>query len=132
MLTNVTTMSEVKHDVFGLNGDGALGLDGFDGCFYQAFWDVIGEDIHWFVLQSFKDGQLLPNVNSNLVVLIPKVQGEDFIDLSSPIALAYFNFQIITKNLVDHLTIIAPKIISSQQLGFIRDRHIEDGIWLAS
>ncbi|KHN05189.1 hypothetical protein glysoja_028087, partial [Glycine soja] len=34
MLTNVTTMSEVKHDVFGLNGDGALGLDGFDGCFY--------------------------------------------------------------------------------------------------
>ncbi|XP_019432196.1 PREDICTED: uncharacterized protein LOC109339236 [Lupinus angustifolius] len=83
MFTSIPSHQEIKDVVFGLNGDGAPGPDGFGGCFYQDFWDIVGNDI-------------------------------------------------ITKVLVDRLSIIAPKIISPQQRGFIRDRKIQECICLAS
>ncbi|XP_019431994.1 PREDICTED: uncharacterized protein LOC109339078, partial [Lupinus angustifolius] len=46
--------------------------------------------------------------------------------------MANFQFKIITKVLADRLASIAPKIISTQQRGFIHDRKIQDCIWLAS
>lgn len=54
MLTILPTLEEVKAVVFDLNGDSALGPNGFGGSFYQAFWNVIGHDVHNSVLQFFK------------------------------------------------------------------------------
>ncbi|XP_019251288.1 PREDICTED: uncharacterized protein LOC109230219 [Nicotiana attenuata] len=45
LLWQEPTMEEVKATVFGLNGDSASGPDGFTGHFYQASWDIIGEDL---------------------------------------------------------------------------------------
>lgn len=47
-------------------------------------------------------------------------------------ALANFQFKIITKILADRLVIIAPKIVSEQQRGFIKGHHISDFICIAS
>jgi len=49
-----------------------------------------------------------------------------------PIALANFQFKIITKILVDRLPIITMRIISIEQRGFIRDRKISECVILAS
>lgn len=49
-----------------------------------------------------------------------------------PIALANFQFKIVTKILADRLSIIAMRIISPEQRGFIRDRNILECIILAS
>lgn len=46
------------------------------------------------------------------MVLISKFSGADKIEDFQPIALANFQFKIITKVLVDHLALIAPKIVS--------------------
>jgi hypothetical protein len=72
------------------------------------------------------------NLNSNLLILIPKTPGADSIDNFRPIALANFQFKIITKILADRLSVIASKIISPQQRGFIPDRHISDCVIVAS
>ncbi|XP_019451836.1 PREDICTED: uncharacterized protein LOC109353936 [Lupinus angustifolius] len=72
MITSVPSHKEIKDVVFGLNGDGAPGLDGFGGCFYQAFWDIVGNDVCCSVAQFFSQGWILPNMNSNSVILIPK------------------------------------------------------------
>ncbi|XP_019447216.1 PREDICTED: uncharacterized protein LOC109350434 [Lupinus angustifolius] len=77
-------------------------------------------------------GWLLKNLNSNSVILVQKVNGADKIEDYRPIALANFQFKIITKILADRLATIAPKIISKQQRGFIKDRQIKDCICLAS
>lgn len=79
-------------------------------------------------------GWLLPFLNSNLVVLIPKFLGVDTIENYRPIALANFQFKIINKVLAwaDRLATIAPKIISENQRGFIRDKHIHDCVCVAS
>ncbi|XP_075108822.1 uncharacterized protein LOC142180675 [Nicotiana tabacum] len=44
-LNNNPTREEIKHVVFGLNGDSTGGIDGFTGLFYQSCWEIIGEDI---------------------------------------------------------------------------------------
>ena len=45
------------------------------------------------------------------------------------IVLSNFSMKIITKILVDHLVVIASKIISSNQFGFIKNRRILDCIY---
>lgn len=66
----------------------------------------------------------MPNLNASLLILIPKVPGANKLDNYRPIALANFQFKIITKIIVDRLGLIASRIISIHQRGFIPDRHI--------
>lgn len=132
MLTNLPTRDEVKNAVFAMNSNGAPGPDGFGGSFYHKHWDIIGEDVFNSVHQFFSQGWILPNLNSNLVVLIPKFPGADTIENYRPIALANFQFKIIIKVLADRLATIVPKILSDNQRAFIHDRHISDCICITS
>lgn len=75
---------------------------------------------------------MVPNLNSNLVVLILKFLGADRIEDYRPIALANFEFKIIMKVLADRLATIAPKTISEKQRGFVKGRQITDCICIAS
>lgn len=74
----------------------------------------------------------MPNLNSNLVVVIPKAPNAERIVDYRPIALANFQFKVITKVIADRLAIIAPKVISIQQRGFIKGRQISDCICTTS
>jgi len=71
------------------------------------------------------------NLNSKLLILIPKVKGADRLDNFRPIALANFQFKIITKILADRVRLVASKIVSVHQRGFIPGRHIQDCIMTA-
>lgn len=64
--------------------------------------------------------------------LIPMVQGADTIENFRPISLANFHFKIITKVLEDTLIIVASKIISQHQMGFIKCRQIGDCVCISS
>lgn len=75
MLTRLPLGDEIEFAVFDLNGDGAPGLDGFGGHFYQTFRDIVGPDVVHYVKEFFLSGSLAENINSNLIVLIPKVPG---------------------------------------------------------
>lgn len=131
-LTRIPSCEEIKSAVFKMNNEGAPGPNGFGGCFYQAFWDIISQDVCKSVSQFFAQNWLLPNLNSNLVVPIPKVQNADKIEDYRPITLANFQFKIITRVLADKLSHIAPKIISPWQRGFIKGRNIKECICIAS
>ncbi|MCI69696.1 RNA-directed DNA polymerase (Reverse transcriptase), partial [Trifolium medium] len=63
---------EIKSAVFALNKDGAPGPDGFAAYFYQEYWDIIKVDVVNAVIQFFTSGWILPNFNSNTLILIPK------------------------------------------------------------
>nr|ABD32279.2 reverse transcriptase, putative [Medicago truncatula] len=67
-----------------------------------------------------------------MLVLIPKITGAQVMGDFRPIALANFQFKIVTKILADRLSIITMRIISPEQRGFIRDRNISDCIIMAS
>lgn len=50
MLTNLPSMEEVRNAVFSMNNNSALGPDGFGSCFYQTYWDLVGNDVFKSVL----------------------------------------------------------------------------------
>jgi len=99
--------------------------------FYHTFWDIIEVDDIQSVPEFFTTGVLPPNINSNMLVLIPKITGAQAMGNFRPIALANFQFKIVTKILADILSIITMRIISPEQRGFIRDRSISDCIIIA-
>ncbi|XP_019430032.1 PREDICTED: uncharacterized protein LOC109337507 [Lupinus angustifolius] len=89
-LTKMPDDDEIRTAVFALNGDGAPGPDGYGGCFYQSFWNIIKHDVCNSVKQFFSQSWLMPNMNSNMVILIPKSTSADRIEDFRPIALANF------------------------------------------
>lgn len=101
MLTRLPSWDEVKDAVFGMNAEGAPGPDGFGGIFYQKFWNIVGKDVYNAVLLFFRQGWILPNMNSNIVVLIPKSPGADNISQYRLIVLANYQFKIIAKVLAE-------------------------------
>lgn len=111
-LTAASSLEEVRNAVFSMNSNGTLGPDSFGWCFYKKIWPIIAMDVFNSVSQFFLQGWLLPNLNVNLVVPIPKFPGVDTIENYCPIALANFQFKIITKVMADCLALIAPKILS--------------------
>lgn len=73
-LTVIPSTEEIKNAVFAMDASSAPGPDGFPGCFYQSCWDIVGSDVVACVRQFFMQNWLLPNINCNFLVLLPKVQ----------------------------------------------------------
>jgi hypothetical protein len=119
LLTLTPSHAEIKNVVFALNRNSAPGPDGFGAIFFQTLWDIIHTDVINDVLQFFQTGWILPNYNSNTMVLIPKSSNADVVEQFRPIAMANFKFKIISKIIADRLAIIMPSIISPEQRGFI-------------
>lgn len=49
-----------------------------------------------------------------------------------PIAIANFQFKVITKIIAGRLSIIAPRIIFEEQKDFIKERNISECVCIAS
>jgi len=115
---------EIKNVIFNLNDNSAPGPDGFGGVFYHSCWEIIGTDACNVVQQFFKQNWVLPRMNSSVVSLISKIQGAKSIKDYMPIVVAKFKFKIISKILADRLALVATRIISPNQYGFVQGRQI--------
>ncbi|XP_075074578.1 uncharacterized protein LOC142162156 [Nicotiana tabacum] len=129
-LTRKPTMEEVKKAVFGLNGDSASGPDGFNGNFFHACWDIIGEDILQMV-KAFFCGQELPKcVTYTNLVLLPKKKDVQTFSYFRPISLSNFTNKIISKVIHERLVDILPNVISDEQAGFVKGRNMVENVLL--
>ena len=63
---------EVKETLFSMHPDKFLSPDGLNSGFYQACWDVVGEEVSAACLDVLNNGHLPRDVNATLLVLIPK------------------------------------------------------------
>ncbi|KAK0574172.1 hypothetical protein LWI29_019254 [Acer saccharum] len=115
-----------------MDANSAPDPNGFTGKFFQHCWHVVGRDASLAVQEFFHIGAIFSGLNSNFLVFIPKLKDDISIDQFRPIILSNFLLKISSKIVVDRLAFVAGWIVSLQQFGFIRDRHIEDCIALAS
>jgi len=69
-------------------------------------------------------------MNTNVVSLIPNIQCADSIKDYKPIFVANFKFMIISKILADRLALVAARIISPNQYGFVHGTQIHDALVL--
>ena len=93
--------------------------DGFPAEFYQAFWDLIKDDL-MAIFVEFHNGILpLYSCNFGILTLLPKKDNAVQIQLYRPICLLNVSFKIFTKVAVNRLTQVADKVILSTQSDFM-------------
>ncbi|KAK3183588.1 hypothetical protein Dsin_030874 [Dipteronia sinensis] len=131
-LISIPSMDDINDAVFAMDAASTHRPDGFSRGFYQQCWEVVGSDVVLAVQYFFRTWVILSGLNSSFIVLLPKLKDSISIDKFRLIVLSNLLFKIFSKLLADRLAQIAARIVSPHQFGFIRDRHIEDCIALAS
>lgn len=70
---------EIEEAVFQMRGLKAPGPNGFQGIFYQCYWDVISQEVKG-IANDFMNGEASPKkLNSMQIVLIPKVSNPEIV-----------------------------------------------------
>lgn len=105
------------------------GTDGFPAEFYKFFWN----DIKEFLLQSlnytYAHNKLSITQRDGLITLIPK-KDKDTMILKNwrPITLLNQDYKLASKTIAKRLCTVLPKIINSDQTGFLKNRYIGENI----
>ena len=74
-LEQVVTEEEIKSTMFSLDSEKAHSLDGFTACFFffKKAWTIVGRHVCYVVQSFFQPGSLPKEVNSTIIMLVPKV-----------------------------------------------------------
>ncbi|XP_026399016.1 uncharacterized protein LOC113294854 [Papaver somniferum] len=132
MLDAVPNEEEIKEAIFSMNPKSSPGPDGFSTCFYKACWHII----HTVFVQAIRfcwQRRFIPKgLNSNFLVMLPKVEGAKSPNHFRPIGLSNVNFKTITKIINTRMSSLMTKMISPQQVAYIKGRSIQEQIILAS
>lgn len=72
------------------------GVDGFNGQFYQKYWEILKDDVCWAVTNFFSTRKLPEQINETLVTLVPKVSIPECTNQLRPISCCNFLYKIIS------------------------------------
>ena len=118
----IPTLEEIKGVLFQMQDLKAFGPDGFPTLFYKQLWPTMGNDVVKAVTSFFTMGSMSKEVNSSLIVLIPKLCNPSSVNHYKPISLCNVVYKIISKLLVEKLKPLLDKLISPTQSAFIPNR----------
>lgn len=118
---------EMKRTMFSLNSNKAPGPDGYSAHFFKSAWEIVSQDVIEAIKSFFASGKLLREVNSTIMVLVPKriLQSWDIFGRCNTI------YKCITKLIANRIKGLLPKIISPTQSAFVEGRKIKDNVLLA-
>ncbi|KAL2923715.1 hypothetical protein RDABS01_015206 [Bienertia sinuspersici] len=115
---------DVKEAIFSIDGDKAPGPDGFGASFFKENWNIVGPLISDAVLDFFKNGRILKEINNTLISLIPKVQCPKDVSEFRPISCCNVIYKCITKLICSRLKLVLPDLIAENQGAFVHGRYI--------
>ncbi|XP_077226326.1 uncharacterized protein LOC143865431 [Tasmannia lanceolata] len=119
-LTRKFSADEIWDVIKSSDGNKSPGPGGFNGCFFQAFWYLIGPDIVKAIQFFFQRGKILPQLNATFLALLPKTPDASSPEKYRPIDLCNFLYKVITKLLANRLKPIMDSLISPFELAFIK------------
>uniref|UniRef100_A0A803QNJ8 Reverse transcriptase domain-containing protein n=1 Tax=Cannabis sativa TaxID=3483 RepID=A0A803QNJ8_CANSA len=122
------TEDDIKKVVFSIPGNKSPGPDVFSSSFYQDNWEIIGSEICGAVKSFLESGNILKEINSTIITLVPKSKCPNSVKDFRPIACCNVIYKIATKLLRSRINDILPSIISQSQGGFIKGRFIGHNI----
>ena len=125
------TYEELKEVVSSFSDNKTPGEDGFTKEFYESFYDLIWRDLLNSYEAAFQNGSLSISQRRGFITLIPKADG-DLKELANwrPISLLNVDYKILTKALAKRIEKYLPKLINSDQTGFVKGRYIGQNIKL--
>ncbi|KAL0295131.1 UNVERIFIED_CONTAM: hypothetical protein Scaly_3109300 [Sesamum calycinum] len=124
-------LMKLKTAFFDIEEDKAPGPDGFSSGFFKAAWPVVGGEVTNAIIDFFKSGRLLKQLNATLLTLIPKVRSPNSVAEFRPISCCNVIYKVITKILVSWIREILELLISPSQNAFVPGRLISDNVLLA-
>ena len=114
------TKAECLQAVKNMESDKTPGTDGLPADFYKVFWN----DISDYPVNSVTQRR-------GIIELIPKKDAEpDLIRNWRPITLLNCDYKIAAKAIANRLKKVNPKLVNSDQTGFIKGRFIGENIRL--
>jgi hypothetical protein len=125
------TKDEVFEVIKGFSRDKSPGPDGWTVEFYHCFFELVGQDLVDMVEETRLKGEIIPSINSTFVALIPKVNKPTVFNDFRPISLCNLCYKIISKIIAKRLRPILSRVLSEEQLGFLKGRQILDAIGTA-
>ncbi|XP_031387323.1 uncharacterized protein LOC116200633 [Punica granatum] len=131
MLLSPIADAEIKEALFSMGNDKSPGPDGFTAFFFKHAWHIVQHDFTKAVQHFFSSGKLRREVNSTIIVLVPKKEKADCMKDFRPISCCNVVYKCITKVLANRLKEVLPDIISLNQTAFVQGRRISDNVLLA-
>ena len=119
------TLDEFFDTVMTLKGGKVPGYDGLTIEYYRRFWRLLGSHMVAMFQLSFETGLLPESVRQGLILLLPKKQKDTrFVKNMRPLTLLNNDYKILAKAIDNRICEKLPKIINSDQTGFVKGRKI--------
>ena len=107
------------------------GTDGFSAKFYKFFWSDLGTEMTASFNYAFQKGSLSISQKRGIISLIPKKnKDKTLLENLRPISLLNVDYKIMTKSIAKRLEKALPKMINSDQTGYIKGRFIGENVRL--
>ncbi|KAL0358099.1 UNVERIFIED_CONTAM: hypothetical protein Scaly_1495600 [Sesamum calycinum] len=127
----VVTPEEVKQAIFHISDNKAPGPDGYSACFFKRAWHIVGDQVCTAVLDFFRSGRLLRQLNHSIIALVPKSDHCPTVADYRPISCCNVIYKAITKIIADRLAPALEHLTDRCQAAFVGGRSITDNIFLA-
>ncbi|GKA55389.1 RNA-directed DNA polymerase, eukaryota, reverse transcriptase zinc-binding domain protein [Tanacetum coccineum] len=129
-MVNDVSDQEIRTTIYSIDDCKAPGPDGYSACFFKKAWSVIGNDVCLAIKEFFKSGKLLWEVNSTMIVLIPKVHQPNLVTEFRPIACCNVLYKCISKILTNWSKDSLNYLVNLNKSAFIQGKNIQDNILL--
>ena len=127
LLTKAECLQAAKN----MEPDKTPGSDGLPADFYKVFWNDISDYLVNSINYAFGKGQLSLTQRRGIIKLIPEKDAEpDLIRNWRPITLLNCDYKIAAKAVANRLKKVIPKLVNSDQTGFIKGRFIGENVRL--
>ncbi|KAL0378724.1 UNVERIFIED_CONTAM: hypothetical protein Sradi_3177900 [Sesamum radiatum] len=130
-LGRAVTPLEVKEAIFSISYNKAPGPDEFSACFFKRAWSIVGDQVCTAVLDFFRSGRMLRQLNHAIIALVPKSEHCPSVTDYRPISCCNMVYKDITKIIADRLAPTLGHLIDRCQAAFVGGRNITDNIFLA-
>ena len=107
------------------------GTDGLSAEFYKFFWPEVCTKMIGSFNYAFQSGALSISQKRGIISLIPKKDNDKTIlENLRPISLLNVDYKILTKTIAKRLEKLLPRIINSDQTGYVKGHFIGENIRL--
>ena len=130
-LENDLSKEELLNALKGFKENKTPGEDGFTKEFYETFFDLIGNHLLDSYNEAFDKGKMSISQRRGIISLIPK--GESYlVELTNwrPITLLNVDYKILARAFAKRIELKLPKLIHSDQTGFVKGRFIGQNVRL--
>ncbi|GJZ41493.1 RNA-directed DNA polymerase, eukaryota, reverse transcriptase zinc-binding domain protein [Tanacetum coccineum] len=114
-MVNEVTDNEIKHAMFDIGDNKALGPDGYTSTFFKKAWKIVGDDVCLVVKEFFGSGKLLGELNATLVSLVPKISTPKKVSDYRPIACCNVVYKCISKIITERIKPGLHKLVDLNQ-----------------